>query len=659
MALEADQIALALPGYEVGGTIGRGAWGQVLSGRHRALGRDVAIKQLPRAFAADPTVRGRFVTEGRLLASLDHPHIVPVFDFVEQGGVCVLVMEMLPGGTVWDRFTSAGFTPPAACATVLAAAAGLHAAHQKSVLHRDVKPENLMFSGAGVLKVTDFGIAKVVGGEATLATRAGEVVGTPAYIAPEQARGAALSAATDVYALATVLYELLSGQLPFADEGDAMALLFRHAYEDPTPLQQNAPDVPAPVVPVVMRALATAPEDRFSNAETFSLALAEACTTAWGPGWLAAEGVAVMGAAAVVASTEHVTMPGQDASVTAISAPAISAPAISAPAISFPAPPVPLTRSTRPAASSQLDRARATVVRPPSSGHADSGAVTDLQGAALSDFVPLQQVVKHPPTGRKQFALAAVAFALAVAVALIGLGQPVKLGGDTRTGLVDVAGTRLDTGTTVAVDLAQPISVLVPADGPAAQRARLSLLLLGRPVLQATAPLTGVTGSAKTADVDLSEAHYLVGGHLTTEVDLLSTGPNGGTVVGSWRFAARSSEQGWLTAAGAVVAALALFSLAYVEQFGRALWRGRRRTTATAGLGPSVAVLAIDIVGVAWLSGVRQPTLPTLVACAVLGLVAGFSGASAATRAGRYRRLRRRKARLATAGAAATARRAS
>ena len=308
MALERDQVAQALPSYEIGQELGRGAWGVVLSAQHRALGRSVAVKQLPRAFAADAAVRGRFLTEGRLLAALDHPHIVPVFDFVEKDGLCLLVMELLPGGTVWNRFTAKGFTPPAACATVLAAASGLQAAHEKNVLHRDVKPENMMFSSEGVLKVTDFGIAKVVGGDATLATRAGEVIGTPAYIAPEQARGGQLSPATDVYALATMLYEMLSGQLPFADETDVMALLFKHAYEDPVPLDQSAPSVPGPVVPVVMQALATTPEDRYVSAQSFALALAQACTSVWGPGWLAAQGVPVMGAGSVVAATEHMSM---------------------------------------------------------------------------------------------------------------------------------------------------------------------------------------------------------------------------------------------------------------------------------------------------------------------------------------------------------------
>ena len=284
MTLDHREVIEALPNYEVGAELGRGGWGVVLAGRHRQLGRDVAIKQLPRAFAADAVVRARFVDEARLLASLDHPHIVPIYDFVEQDGLCLLVMEQLPGGTLWSRFATDGFTPPAAAAAVLATIAGLQAAHDHHILHRDVKPENLMFSASGALKVTDFGIAKVVGGEGTMATRAGEVVGTPAYIAPEQARGAALSPATDVYAVATMFYELLSGQLPFDDDADAMALLFKHAFEPPTPLLERAPFVPEPVAVVVMRGLATDPADRYDTAEAFGLAIAEACTEAWGPG---------------------------------------------------------------------------------------------------------------------------------------------------------------------------------------------------------------------------------------------------------------------------------------------------------------------------------------------------------------------------------------
>ena len=159
--------------------LGRGAMGVVIAGEHRQLGRPVAIKQLPLGFGQDPTVKVRFVQEARLLASLDHPHIVPVFDFVDQDGLCLLVMEMLTGGTVWSKFTTTGLTNAEACGIVMATASALQAAHSRGILHRDIKPENLMFSSAGALKVTDFGIAAVVGGDQTLANEQGEVIGTP------------------------------------------------------------------------------------------------------------------------------------------------------------------------------------------------------------------------------------------------------------------------------------------------------------------------------------------------------------------------------------------------------------------------------------------------------------------------------------------------
>ncbi|MGB8650202.1 MAG: protein kinase, partial [Mycobacteriales bacterium] len=123
---DARKLAQILPGYDIGAELGRGGYGIVLGGRHKQLGRAVAIKELPPRLAADPAVRARFVAEGRVLASLDHPHIVPVYDFVEKDGVCVLVMEALPGGTVWGQFSSRGYTPSAACAVVMVACAGLH-----------------------------------------------------------------------------------------------------------------------------------------------------------------------------------------------------------------------------------------------------------------------------------------------------------------------------------------------------------------------------------------------------------------------------------------------------------------------------------------------------------------------------------------------------
>src|SRR5207248_4672540 len=293
MALDQEAVAAALPLYEVEGELGHGAWGVVLAGRHRQLGRDVAIKQLPRSFGADPAVRSRFIAEARLLASLEHPHIVPLYDFVEHEGLCLLVMERLTGGTVWSRARSGNVTPESSSALVIATLSALDYAHQRGVLHRDVKPENLMFSGKGDLKVTDFGIAKVVGGAATVATRAGDVLGTPAYMAPEQTMGYELSPATDVYAVGTVLYELLSGTLPFPEDSNPVAMLYRHVHEDPKPLSDIAPHVPFRLAEVTQQSLARDPAERFHDAEVFGVALAEAACQTWGPGWLPASGMTV------------------------------------------------------------------------------------------------------------------------------------------------------------------------------------------------------------------------------------------------------------------------------------------------------------------------------------------------------------------------------
>jgi hypothetical protein len=310
MTVDRELLGRVLPAYDIGDELGHGGFGSVVSGQHRQLDRQVAIKQLPESLAADPALRRRFTAEARALASLDHPHVVPVFDFVERDGVCLLVMELLPGGTLRRTAAAAGgLTAPYAVAVSLACASGLGAAHRRGILHRDIKPENMLFAASGVLKVTDFGLAKVVGGPGdsqTRLTRAGDVLGTPAYIAPEQVRrDGQLSPATDVYALATMLYELLAGVLPFPEEGqDTAALLFQHAYEAPVPLADAAPGVPGPVAAVVMRALATDPAQRFATAESFGVALAGACTQAWGPGWLP-DDVPIMDAGPIMSAAGH------------------------------------------------------------------------------------------------------------------------------------------------------------------------------------------------------------------------------------------------------------------------------------------------------------------------------------------------------------------
>jgi serine/threonine protein kinase len=293
MRREQERIAAALPGYEIGRELGRGGFGLVLSARHRALGREVAIKQLPRAFAADSILRERFGREARLLARFDHHHIVRIYDYVEADGLSLVVMEVLSGGTLWERQID-GVSMPEACALMLAAASGLQAAHEAGVLHRDVKPHNLIFSKNGVLKVTDFGLATPGTDftKATRLTRDGEVLGTPAYMAPEQVLGHTIGPAADVYSMGMVLFELLAGRLPFEASTNPLDVARSHVDDEPMALRDVAPDTPPAVGDVVMSALARRPEDRIATAKQFSEELRRAATLAWGRSSLSSPGTA-------------------------------------------------------------------------------------------------------------------------------------------------------------------------------------------------------------------------------------------------------------------------------------------------------------------------------------------------------------------------------
>ncbi|GAB3161475.1 hypothetical protein GCM10027258_78500 [Amycolatopsis stemonae] len=289
MSAPAELVA-ALPQYDIGAEIGEGGMGVVFAGVHRSLGRSVAIKQLPWDVLNHQTSSELFDREARVLASLDHPHIVPVYDYVRTGREHLLVMERLDGGTVHSRFHGDGLSGEQSCAIGLAMLAGLHAAHRAGVLHLDVKPRNLLFNLQGVVKVADFGIARVISEGATLVTHGGEILGTPAYIAPEQAMGNALSPAADVYAAGTVLYELLSGQLPFDNTRGAISMMRQHMFTDPRPIS----GVPMPIAGVIMRGLARELDSRYREAESFAADLAAAATAVYGPGWLERSGVPVL-----------------------------------------------------------------------------------------------------------------------------------------------------------------------------------------------------------------------------------------------------------------------------------------------------------------------------------------------------------------------------
>jgi Protein kinase domain len=614
---ERDEVAQALPSYEIGDELGRGGWGVVLAGHHRQLDRDVAIKQLPRAFAADETVRKRFFVEAKLMASLDHPHIVPVYDFVEQEGLCLLVLELLPGGTVWSKFTTDGFTPQAAAATGLACLAGLQAAHTHNFLHRDIKPENLMFSASGVLKVTDFGIAKMIGGENNVATRAGEVIGTPAYIAPEQARGADLSPATDIYATATMLYELFSGVLPFVDDGDAMGLLFKHAFEQPRPLTDAAPQVPPAIAAVVMSGLATDPADRPATAEDFAVALARACTDTWGPGWLLAEGSSVMGTASMTAATTEGSSRVTPSTVDAAPAPGATG---VAPAVDIPPPPPALP--DEPAVKAAV------------TSHAPGADLADMSTEAVAELVPLRDVVVPPPKPAVPFLAAAVLLILAIVLALVGLGST-ALGGNLKPDAVTINRTDPTSGNAVTINMSKPVPVTV-SGSTAANQVKLSLNLAGHAVTSATAPVA--PGQPTSVLLNLS-GNYLLSGRYTGQVTLSNRAT--GVTAATYTFKTQTSQSAFESVAGLIPFLLFLFVLAYAESLMRSLRRGKRLVSSVIGLTIIGALVGVDVVGLVWVLAHRQPTITGVIVCAILGAASGFAAGLGGSRVGRQRRYKR------------------
>ena len=313
---DTTSLQAVLPDYEVTTELGRGAMGIVYLATHRALGRTVAIKELPASFSADPTVRERFLAEARTVASLDHPHVVVIHDFVDRDGHLALVMEHLPNGTVWDQFLHHGLAAPRACGLVLATLAGVHHAHDRGVMHRDIKPENLIFTHDWQLKVTDFGIAQVLSGDSTMGTEEGAIVGTPAYMSPEQAEGRTCGPPADVYASGAMLYEMLTGALPFPDGQSAMEMALARLSEDPVPIGSVGPAVPEPIAEATMHALTRSDSDRFQSAEEFGVALAEAAAFTWGPEWMSESGTAVRGSLAIEQAARttdrRFLMPGDD-----------------------------------------------------------------------------------------------------------------------------------------------------------------------------------------------------------------------------------------------------------------------------------------------------------------------------------------------------------
>lgn len=258
--------------YEITERLGGGGMAVVLKATDKYLGRTVSIKVLRDQFASDGDFLHRFRREAQAVASLSHPHIVSIYDFGQHGDIHYLVMEYVEGESLQRKIATEGpLAPESAVDIALQILDALEHAHQRRVIHRDIKPHNILITPSGRVKVTDFGVARAIGGGSTL-VHTGNIVGSAHYFSPEQAKGEPVDARSDLYALGVVLFEMLTGRVPF--QGDnPLSVALKHVQEDPPSVRAFNPAVPAALDRIVARALAKEPARRYQSVPQFRAAL--------------------------------------------------------------------------------------------------------------------------------------------------------------------------------------------------------------------------------------------------------------------------------------------------------------------------------------------------------------------------------------------------
>jgi len=257
--------------FEIIEEIGRGGMATVYKARQQSINRLVALKVLPPSLLHDPGFYERFTREVEVIAELEHPHIVPIIDYGESDGIPFIAMRYLAGGSLAALIRRAVPTPQQIEKPLTQLLQALDYAHFRGIIHRDLKPGNVLLDEHNNAYLTDFGIARVLNSSLT----GSAIIGTPAYMSPEQANGFPLDARSDIYAVGIVLFELLTGQEPFSAD-TPMALMLKHINQPLPSIREIRPEIPEPIEAVIVRATAKNPDDRYSSAGDVARAFSEA-----------------------------------------------------------------------------------------------------------------------------------------------------------------------------------------------------------------------------------------------------------------------------------------------------------------------------------------------------------------------------------------------
>ncbi len=268
MNMDTLQPGQMLGSYRIISQVGKGGMATVYKAYQSSMDRNVAIKVLPRQLAESAEFAARFQQEARIIARLEHPHILPVFDFGESDGVTYFVMRYLEAGTLKTKMEAGPLSLSEIDRLFTQLAEALNYAHGHGIIHRDLKPANALIDGDGNLFLTDFGIAKLLESASPRLTQTDAILGTPAYISPEQAKAETVNQRSDIYSLGIILYEMVTGSVPFVAD-TPLAVILKHISDPLPPPSILKKDIPESIEQVILKALAKEPDNRYATAAEF------------------------------------------------------------------------------------------------------------------------------------------------------------------------------------------------------------------------------------------------------------------------------------------------------------------------------------------------------------------------------------------------------